>query len=198
MAGTLDGDGQSAAEQQNAAAEDGTEYLIVAQIGHSLCGILRVKMIEPWSETRAEHRIDSCSQKLQQAKPYDPLAGVCDQQGHQVGSNNNHEVIVNFRPGQKPFPLLNPFQHHGRENGKAVGQRADEGNDANAYQTDLVHAQKAGIENAGDEHVVKAGQQRADKGNGSPLALFIHPAVDQAQLRPDRMERIWHTESPRS
>ena len=47
----------------------------------------------------------------------------------------------------------------------------------------LQKAQKAGVENAGDEYIIEAGQQGGDQRNGTAFSVFIFPAINIAQLR---------------
>ena len=119
------------------------------------------------------------------AEPDEARVRSVNELWHERGGHDIHEIEENLRCDENGLSLPESGEHAGGENGEDVGDVGDEGYDACAGDGDIIHGQKARVEDAGDEHVVEGGQQRAAEVDHPSLRIVVPGIEDIGKTQPE-------------
>ena len=172
------GVGEHAAEDQHGAGHDGGEDLVQCDVAGTALAVGGIEGVEPGREAGAEQRVYRVGHEQDDREPDQPPLGVVHELGHDGGGHDIQRIEEDFGGDEDALALFEALQHQRRKHAEAVGDQRDVGDDAHVGDGHSVHRQEACVEDAGDEHVVQRGHQRAAEADQAALGVFILEVVD--------------------
>ena len=173
--------GQKARGQQHHAGHYRAEHLVERYVAYARGVLSRVEVVEPGRKARAEERVDGMGNKQYRPEPNNALMRV----GHEVGHGRGGQYVQGVEEylGGEQYGLapLYALQYHRGKHAEAAGYQRYEADYAHLGDGYIVYRQKAGIEYASYEHIIKRGKQSAAQAYEAALGIVVAQVVYLAQ-----------------
>ena len=180
--------GKDAGEDEHDAGHDGGKDLVERDIARAALVIRGIEDVEPRRQPGAEKRVDRIAEKKNNGKTDKPRRFALNEDGHDRRGKNIHGVKIDLCGEKNSLALFEPAKRHGRKNAEAAGDVRDKGNNSDPGDGHAVHGQKAGIENTGDEHVIKRRHQAAAQADQPAFCEVILQVVDVRKHHSKRLK----------